>query len=49
LEVNKKLGSGFLEAVYQEALEIELAYKVGIKSMPVYKFPIDRQIFHRKI
>jgi GxxExxY protein len=28
-EVNKKLGSGFLEAVYQEALEIELT-KAGI-------------------
>jgi GxxExxY protein len=28
-EVNRKLGSGFLEAVYQEALEIELG-KAGI-------------------
>jgi len=26
-EVNKKLGTGFLEAVYQEALEIELSRK----------------------
>jgi GxxExxY protein len=28
-EVNRKLGSGFLEAVYQEAMEIELR-KTGI-------------------
>ena len=28
-EVNRKLGSGFLEAVYQEALEIELT-KAGV-------------------
>jgi hypothetical protein len=31
-EVNKKLGSGFLEAVYQEALEIELS-KVKIPNI----------------
>ncbi|MDR0706729.1 MAG: GxxExxY protein [Treponema sp.] len=39
-EVNRKLGSGFLEAVYQEALEIELE-KADIpfeaqKALPVY-------------
>lgn len=27
IEVHKKLGSGFLEPVYQEALEIELAWR----------------------
>jgi GNAT superfamily N-acetyltransferase len=27
----------------------KLAYKVGTKPMPVYKFPLERQIFHRKI
>jgi GxxExxY protein len=31
-EVNKKLGTGFLEAVYQEALEIELKRK----NIPLY-------------
>jgi GxxExxY protein len=39
-EVNRKLGSGFLEAVYQEALEIELE-KGSIpfeaqKALPIY-------------
>ena len=39
-EVNKKLGSGFLEAVYQEALEIELKnakipYEAQ-KILPIY-------------
>jgi GxxExxY protein len=41
-EVNKKLGIGFLEAVYQEALEIELK-KAEIpyereKPLPALKF-----------
>ena len=35
MEVHKELGSGFLEAVYQEALERELAYQeIPYKSQP---------------
>ena len=36
MEVHKELGSGFLEAVYQEALERELSFQgVTYKSQPV--------------
>ena len=37
--VNKKLGSGFLEAVYQEALEIELRQN-SIPFVPQQEFKI---------
>jgi len=35
IEVHKELGCGFLEAVYQEALEIELRFR---------KIPYDREV-----
>lgn len=42
MEVHSELGSGFLEAVYQEALEIELTQK----KIPLKKeYPID--IFYK--
>jgi GxxExxY protein len=38
LEVHKELGSGFLEAVYQEALEREFTYqKIPHKSQPAVR------------
>lgn len=39
MEVHKQLGCGFLEAVYQEALEIELAER-AIPFQPQVRLPI---------
>ncbi len=40
MEVHRTLGCGFLEAVYQEALEIELARR-GIPYLPQKELPIE--------
>jgi GxxExxY protein len=41
-EVNKKLGSGFLEAVYQEAMEIEfLKAKIPFESQKILQIMYD--------
>ncbi len=39
IEVHKVLGSGFLEAVYQEALELELASR-GIPFIPQHELRV---------
>jgi GxxExxY protein len=39
MEVHKQLGAGFLEAVYQEAMEIELAAR-GIPFCPQVQLPV---------
>jgi GxxExxY protein len=39
MEVHKEKGSGFLEAVYQECMEMELAAQ-GIPAVPLQEMPI---------
>jgi GxxExxY protein len=39
MEVHRQLGCGFLEAVYQEALEIELK-RAGVPTLPQVELPI---------
>ena len=39
MEVHRQLGCGFLEAVYQEALEIELK-RAGVPAAPQVELPI---------
>src|SRR6516165_1052630 len=39
MEVHRQLGCGFLEAVYQEALEIELK-RAGVPASPQVELPI---------
>lgn len=51
MEVHKKLGSGFLEAVYSEALEIELEKnKIPFereKTLPVYYGDVKLKKYYR--
>ena len=48
IEVHKELGCGFLEAVYQEALEREFGYQeISFKSQPIIQIaykgkPLDK-------
>ena len=44
MEVHKELGNGFLEAVYQEALEREFTYQeISNKSQPSVKIEYKRK------
>lgn len=49
MEVHKELGCGFLEAVYQEALELEfLTQKIPFKAQPIIEIiykgnPLDKK------
>ncbi len=43
IEVHRELGSGFLEAVYQEALEIELTGRhIPFEAQKLLTLPIRR-------
>ena len=49
MEVHKELGSGFLEAVYQEALERELNYrKIPHKSQPQVRIEYKGEPLEKK-
>lgn len=48
MEVHKELGSGFLEAVYQEALEKEFFHqRIPYYSQPVVKIYYKRQVLNK--
>ena len=48
MEVHKELGSGFLEAVYQEALEREFINQgIPYNSQPVVKIYYKGQVLHK--
>lgn len=48
MEVHKELGCGFLEAVYQEALEREfILQKIPFKSQPVVEIAYKGEILNK--
>ena len=49
LEVHKELGCGFLEAVYQEALEREFGYQgISFKSQPIVEIKYKGEPLEKK-
>ena len=49
LEVHKELGCGFLEVVYQEALEREFGYQgIPFKSQPIVEIKYKGEVLDKK-
>ena len=49
MEVHKELGCGFLEAVYQEAFERELAIqKIPFKPQPIVEIQYKGEVLNKK-
>jgi GxxExxY protein len=49
IEVHKELGCGFLEAVYQEALEREFGYQgISFKSQPIVEIKYKGEPLEKK-
>lgn len=49
MEVHKELGCGFLEPVYQEALDIEMkSQKISYKAQPVIEISYKGNILEKK-
>jgi GxxExxY protein len=49
IEVHKELGCGFLEAVYQEALERELGYQgISFNSQPIVEIKYKGEPLEKK-